>query len=109
MPDAMAFWLSSTILTANFFTIYNFISYYFLPDLLFNTTFVFVVGGIIAIINYFIIFYPGSYKEKMPSNSFGLGVILYMIISVAAVIYTGSQKRERNIQEKQRQQIEQRQ
>lgn len=28
MPEAMTFWLTSIILTANIFTIYNYISYY---------------------------------------------------------------------------------
>jgi len=109
MPDAMTFWLSSAILTANFFTIYNFLNYYYLPKLPFSVGIAFVFFGVIASINYFIIFYSGSFKEKTPSSSFGFGVILYMIISVAAVIYTGSQQRERNLQENQRRQIEQRQ
>jgi hypothetical protein len=109
MPEAMTFWLSTTILTANFFAVYDFISYYYLPDLPFSVAFAFGIGGVIALINYFVIFYSGSFKEKTPSSSFGFGVILYMIISIAAVIYTGSQQRERNLQEKQRQQIEQRQ
>jgi hypothetical protein len=109
MPDAMTFWLSSTILTANFFTIYNLLNYYYLPKLPFSVGIVFVFFGVIASINYFIIFYSGSFKEKTPSSSFGFGVILYMIISVAAVIYTGSQQREKNLKDNQRQQIEQRQ
>jgi hypothetical protein len=108
MPEAMTFWLSSTILTSNFFTIYNFLKYYYLPKLPFSVSLAFVFFGVIALINYFLIFYSGSYKEKTPSSSFGFGVILYMIISIAAVIYSGSQQRERNLQLKQRQLIEQR-
>ncbi len=108
MPDAMTFWLSSTILTANFFTIYNFLNYYYLPKLPFSVSIALILFGVIVLINYFIIFNLSSFKEKTPSSSFGFGVILYIIISVAAVIYTGSQQRERNLKEKQRQQIEQR-
>lgn len=109
MPEAMTFWLSSTILTANFFTVYNFLNYYYFPELPFSVSIAFVFFGIIALINYFIIFSLGSFKEKTPSSSFGLGVVVYMIISIAVVIYIGSLQRERNLQEKQRQQTEQRQ
>jgi high-affinity Fe2+/Pb2+ permease len=109
MPEAMTFWLSSAILTANFFTIYNFLDYNYFPELPFSLIIAFVYFGIIALINYLIIFPSGSFKEKTPSSSFGFGVVIYMIISIAGVIYVGSLQREKNLQEKERQHTEQRQ
>ena len=66
-----------------------------------------IVFGLIALINYFIIFGTGSFKEKTPSTKFGFGVAIYMIISILIVIYFGSLLRERNLQENQRQQTKQ--
>lgn len=107
MPEAMTFWLSSTILTANFFAIYNLLSYYYFTGFPFSIVIAFIIFGVIALLNYFVIFSSGLFKEKTPSTIFGFGVVIYMIISVVLVIYAGSLHRERNIREKQRQQVEQ--
>lgn len=107
LPEVMTFWLSSTILTANFFTVYDCFRYYFFQSLPFSTVFAFSVFGVIAGINYFIIFSLGSFKEIIPSSKFGISVLIYMIVSLTAVIYIGSLHRARNLQEKQRLQMEQ--
>lgn len=103
MPDAMAYWLTTTILTANFFAVYDFLRYYGYAKLPFNVVFAFIVFGIIAMLNYIIIFVNGSYKEEKPSAKFGIGVVIYMLISIGVVIYIGSLHRERNLIEKQQQ------
>jgi hypothetical protein len=109
MPDAMAFWLTTTILTANFFAVYDILTYYYFLNFPFSKTLVFSVFGILALLNYIVIFVNGSYKKEKPSSMFGIGVVLYIFCSIGIVIYTATIHRERNLQEKKRQQTEQRQ
>jgi len=52
---------------------------------------------------------PGHYKEIMPGKNSGLYSILYIVISVALLMWISTKNRERNLQEKQGQATEQRQ
>ena len=63
MADTMAWVLSTTILTANFFTIYNLFSYYIYKELPFNGLFVFISLGTIALINFMLFFRKKLYHD----------------------------------------------
>lgn len=109
MPAMYAFGASSLMLFANLFGLYDIVMFYFLPELPFSTTLVFVFFGVICLLNYFLVFSSGHYKEITPGRNSGLYSILYIVISIALVMWISTKHRERNLQEKQRQQVEQRQ
>jgi len=108
MPDAMTFWLSSMVLTLNFFAIYNFFGYYIFKDLPFDLIFGFSSFGVIAFVNYILFFRRRFYQDIETTKKEGIYVIIYIIISFAVVIYIGSLHRERNLFKKQQIQIENR-
>lgn len=107
LPEAITFWLTTTILTANFFAVYDFIRYYWITRLPFNLILVFIFFGTISFVNYFAIFFKALYKEKTPSSLFNRGVVFYIIISIIVVIYIGSLHRERNLNVIHKQNMEQ--
>ena len=100
MPDAMTFWLSTTILTLNFFAIYDFLGYFIFEYLPFNIIFGFSSFAIIALINYILFFGRRHYRNIETNSKNGFYAIIYIIISFAAIIYIGSLHRERNLKEK---------
>jgi hypothetical protein len=106
MPDAMTFWLSTTILTLNFFALYDFLGYYIFKEIPFDMVFGFSSFGIIALINYVLFFVKRLYRNIETSKKNGFYAIIFIVITFIAVIYIGSLHRERNLQEKQ--QIERR-
>lgn len=107
MPVMFTFYASSLILFANIFGLYDIVRFYFLPELPFSTTLVFVIFGAICLLNYFLVFNSENYKEITPRGNSGLYSILYIVISIAFIIWISTKHRERNLQEKQRQHTEQ--
>lgn len=105
IPEAMAFWLTSLIVTANALTIYDFLSFYYFTNLDFNALIAFSFFGLISMINFLSVFYKGLYKDLRPSRKFGIATVLYMILSIVAIIYSGYLHRERNIQKMHENQI----
>lgn len=106
LPDAMVFWLTSTLLTLNFWTVYDIFSYFIFIDLPFSGTLVFIVMGVISLFNYLIFFRDKQYKEVVPPKNFGYKVVAYMTISVLFMAATAKLHHDRNVKLKEVLQIE---
>ena len=106
LPDAMVFWLTSTLLTFNFWAIYDFFSYFIFTNLPFSEELLFISVGIIALFNYLIFFRSKEYKEIVPPKNFGYKVIAYLVISALFTATTAKLHHDRNVKLKEQSQIE---
>ncbi|HRH63007.1 MAG TPA: hypothetical protein PLI68_06750 [Bacteroidia bacterium] len=109
MPVMFTFYASSLMLFANLFGLFDIIMFYIFPEVPFSTTLVFIFFGLICLLNYFLVFQAAHYKEIVPSKNSGLYSVLYIVFSVLLIAWISTKQHDKNLQEKQRQQIEQRQ
>ncbi len=105
-PVIYTFWASSFIVTANFFSIYDIISYFIYPDIPISSKVTNTLAVIVCVLNYLIIILPARYKEvKLKPNS-GRNTIIYIIVSVTLAIGMAKLHHDRNVQAKQNQKTE---
>ena len=105
MPAVYAFFASSFIVFANFFGIYNIITYFFYPNLSSTNYVGYTFAGVICFLNYLLVFLPAKYKEVKPKPKSVRNTIIYIIVSVAFLMVMAKLHHDRNVK-KQNQQME---
>jgi hypothetical protein len=96
-PEIMTLLLSSVFLTLNLFTIYDTLSYFLIEKMPFSSALVYIIAGIISLINYLIVFKPKRYQDVDIPKKFGLKVIAYLVISLILLIGIATLHRNRDL------------
>lgn len=97
MPELFTFGLSALMAYFNVLTIYDAIKYFWYPELPFSDMLNYCLFGGVAILNYLCIFLPGKYKSVSAKPITGLFSIIYIVVSVAILIWIVMLNRNQNI------------
>jgi hypothetical protein len=92
-PQIFVFGTSTVIVGFNILFAYQFIQYYFFTPVPLNKIIVLIMVSVVGILNYFLVLRKGAYIQINPSKEFKIGVIIYIIVSLALMIFITSMHR----------------